>query len=161
MKKKLIIIFCNLFCLILVSCQKKEPTNLILSNEPENLRLMAEGRIIFGGNLENARSFSSYASYKVLYEIKGQNLTLDEWLSKDILLKQRGWKYLGKKDNGYIYCQNMTQFEVVPPQSIIKNAVLQGGDMYKQAKDYWVIGFSTAKTSSYNMCEKERKHKVS
>ncbi len=141
----------------MLGCAKKQSFDSILSKEPENLRLMAEAKLIFGDILESGASYSSYSSDRVSYEIKDLNLSLEGWLLKNKLLEKRGWKFLAMKNNAYVYCQDKTQFEVIPPQSILKNDVLEGGDIHNQLENTWNLGFYTAKTNSPHMCEQERR----
>ena len=73
----------------MLGCAKKQSFDSILSKEPENLRLMAEAKLIFGDILESGASYSSYSSDRVSYEIKDLNLSLEGWLLKNKLLAKK------------------------------------------------------------------------
>ncbi|WP_252509541.1 hypothetical protein [Acinetobacter bereziniae] len=45
------------------------------------------------------------------------------------MIEDRGWVFLKKKDQAYIFCQGTRQLEVIPPQELIGNKILGGGDI--------------------------------
>lgn len=155
MKNKYLIIF---IVLVIAGCvkikQNEEKNDFMLSKEAENLIFIEEAKNIFGEKyLENGRSFSSYSSYKVLYNIKDKNMSLEQFFNKGQLIKNNGWIFLEKLGNSYIYCRKKAQLEVSVPKTIAKNSKLWKGNIIVQSEDEWTILFNKPKTTSTSICE--------
>ena len=115
-----------------------------------------EAKEIFKNKLEDERSFRSYAEHQVLYEIQANKLTLKEFeylTTHDIAKKQ--WKFYKKINQGYIFCRNKQQLEVIPPQILVGNEVLGKGDVGLQYENDWNIFLLSPASGGIYVCYSE------
>lgn len=156
---KLILIF-TIFSALIACSNNSHLNGGASSKESENLELMNEGIKVLGDEFYDLRPSSSSSSYSyntVVYSISDHELSLKKWSLREENIYKDGWLYLTKKNQSYIYCKDKIQLEVVPPQSLIKNEILEEGDMLLQGEKNWHIGLSITKGGAPELCDKNRK----
>lgn len=139
--------------ILLVACVKDNNIGKGQSNDPVNEELKHEAKEIFKNKLENEGSYKSYSSSDVFYEISSNNLSLQQFnIIKKNMIEDRGWVFLKKKDQAYIFCQGTRQLEVIPPQELVGNKILGGGDIGRQIENKWNIILSHTINGTLNRC---------
>ncbi len=142
-----------LILLLLTACEQAERTQTGTSNHPINQELKRDAKAIFKDKLEDEASYRSFSSNDVFYEIKAENLTMEQFeLYKKQILQKNGWIFFSKVDQAYVFCQGTRQLEMIPPQILIGNKVLGGGDIGRQLEDTWNIIFRSNANGTLNKC---------
>lgn len=136
----------------LVACSKRESqTTQSTNNINEDLK--KEVISIFSNKLENEESYKSYSSRDVFYEMLADKLKLQEYVEYHTKkIPNNNWSFLKKENQAYIYCKNTVQLEVIPPQKLIGNKTLSGGDINMQLEDKWNIAISHTVNGTLNSC---------
>lgn len=132
--------------LLVIGCEKETPKVKNKVNEMFKIEAVK----IFGDKLKDEKVFSSYSSYKVIYEIDLDNYTLNNM--KNIL--NNGWVLNKKLGQSFIFCKDKNQLEIVPPRKMIGNESLEDGDIARQLENTWNIIFHRSRQNSYNVCSK-------
>ncbi|TCM58043.1 hypothetical protein EC844_1562 [Acinetobacter calcoaceticus] len=141
--------------MLLTECDQGERKPTAMSNHPINIELKNQARTIFNDKLENEQSYRSYSSNDVFYEIKAENLTMEQFeLYKNQILPKNGWVFFSKVEQAYLFCQGTRQLEMIPPQILVGNKVLGEGDIGRQLVDQWNIIFSHTANGTLNQCYK-------
>lgn len=141
--------------MLLTACEQTEHVSIGMSNAPINQQLKQDAKEIFANKLENEASYRSFSSNDVFYEIKAENLTMEQFeLYKNQILPKKGWIFFSKVEQAYVFCQGTRQLEMIPPQVLIGNKTLGEGDIGKQFEDNWNIIFRNTANGTLNQCYK-------
>lgn len=154
MKKYLLIVV-----LILSGCAGKKKHRLYWDRVNQSFVNQAE--VLFGAELIELQSYSSYATNTVLFQLQQQDFDYADFLNnKKDELAQMNWVFYTQYNASYIFCDGRNQLEIIPPQSLVGNKKLFTGSTGMQLEKEWNILFMRPNHSTHYEClhfKKERK----
>ncbi|QIO05881.1 hypothetical protein [Acinetobacter shaoyimingii] len=153
------LILCSVFT---IGCEYRVSNNERIS-APNNIKnekgiknkFINDANFIFGNNLIEEEYYATYNANRLIFQLKVDGLSNQEYLDTiKIKMQNKGWKFLNKYKDAYIYCDSkLNQLEIVPPLDIKYSFNLGEGQTLKQLPDLWNISFINSIHKRY-VCNK-------
>ena len=145
------------FSFFLIACTYSNEKKYDVSESKKNQYFSYEAEVFFGNVVYDKMSFSSYSADDVSYSIKSNDFNYDVFIRDNkVILDNKGWSFLKKYKESYIFCNGNDQLEIIIPKIIAKNKTLVKGSIGMQSENNWNILFSHPKNSTWFECNKSK-----